>query len=543
MQKNSYKWAASGDINAFFGLMLDNLAGLILAVGMLAGIFGFPVNFSIRYMVPGTAIGVLVGDLLYFALAFRVARRAGRSDLTAMPLRLDTPSLIGMVLFVIGPAFVAAKQGGLEELEAARQAWHIGICCLILTGLIKFVLAFGSNWLRRVIPRAGLLGSLSAIALVLIAYYQIPKIFSQPMVGLPAMVLILVTLIAKARLPFGIPGALASVVVGCVIYYLGVLVDRSLFFGSSETAVVAATEGVASNWFPTEWLEVFRLEWWQAWPAAMNYLGYVLPFAITTVIGGIDCTESAAAAGDEYHTGTVIGIESIATLIAAVCGGVIQTTPYIGHPAYKAMGARAGYTLATAFFIGAAGVVGYFQTLHEWIPEVAVVPILLFIGLEITAQSFVATPRRHYAALALACLPALAKLLMITLGDFLPPVEMQTNLKVGALRILAGGFIVTSLMWAAALALIIDRRYRAAALFLGLLGIFTLFGFVHSPWDGDKLYDPRLLLSEKMHEYRMQVMQIAGGYLVAAAIVWLMEWTKRSRTDTIDSDEAYEALS
>jgi AGZA family xanthine/uracil permease-like MFS transporter len=447
-----------------------------------------------------------------------------------------------MVLFVLGPAFLAGKQNGLEELEAARQAWHIGICCLILTGVIKFVLAFSSNWLRRVIPRAGLLGSLSAIALVLIAYYQFPKIFSQPMVGLPAMVLILVTLVAKARLPFGIPGALASVAVGCLFYYLGIWVDRTLFFGGSAETVAAAAAGTSSHWFPTEWLEVFRLEWWQAWPASLNYLGYVIPFAVTTVIGGIDCTESAAAAGDEYHTGTIIGIESVATLIAAVCGGVIQTTPYIGHPAYKAMGARAAYTLATALFIGAAGVVGYFQTLHELIPEVAVVPILLFIGLEITAQSFVATPRRHYAALALACLPALAKLLMITLSDYLSPIEMQTNLKVGALRILAGGFIVTSLMWAASLALMIDRRYGRAALFLALLGVFTLFGFVHSPWDGDKLYDPRMLLTEKMHEHRMQVMQIAGGYFASALIVWLMELTKRSRTDTIDSDEQYEAL-
>lgn len=540
MQKNSYKWAASGDINAFFGLMLDNLAGLILAVGMLAGVFGFPVNFSIRYMVPGTAIGVFVGDLLYFALAFWVAGRAGRDKLTAMPLGLDTPSLIGMVLFVLGPAFLDGKQRGLDELEAARQAWHIGICCLILTGLIKFVLAFSSDWLRRIVPRAGLLGSLAAIALVLIAFYQIPKIFSQPMVGIPALVVILVTLIGKARLPFGIPGALASVAIGCLFYYLGVMVNQTIFFGGSDA--VAAAGAVTSNWFPTEWLEVFKLEWWQAWPASLNYLGYVIPFAITTVIGGIDCTESAAAAGDEYNTGTVIGIESIATLIAAVCGGVIQTTPYIGHPAYKAMGARAAYTLATAIFIGAAGIVGYFQTLHDLIPEVAVVPILLFVGLEITAQSFVATPRRHYAALAIACLPALAKLLMITLADYLPPIEMQTNPKVGALRILAGGFIVTSLMWSAALALIIDRRYWQAALFFLLLFAFTLFGFVHSPWDGDKLYDPRMLLSEVMHEHRMQVLQIAGGYFVAAFLVGLMEFTKRSRRDTIDTDEQYEAL-
>ena len=66
------------------------------------------------------------------------------------------------------------------------------------------------------------------------------------------------------------------------------------------------------------------------------------------------------------------------------------------------MGGRAAYTLATALFIGGAGVIGYFSLIFMLIPKAAVLPILVFIGVEITAQSFHATPRRHYAALAVA---------------------------------------------------------------------------------------------------------------------------------------------
>ena len=65
-----------------------------------------------------------------------------------------------------------------------------------------------------------------------------------------------------------------------------------------------------------------------------------IPLALATVVGGIDCTESAAAAGDEYPTGQIIAVEGLATLFGGFFGGVIQSTPYIGHPAYKAMGAR-----------------------------------------------------------------------------------------------------------------------------------------------------------------------------------------------------------
>lgn len=539
MRKNSYKWAASGDINAFFGLVLDNLAGLILAVTMLATVFGFPVNFAIRYMVPGTAIGVLVGDLLYFGLAFWLARRTQRTDVTAMPLGLDTPSLIGMVLFVLGPAFVAGRAAGMAEEEAARQAWQIGICAVFLTGAIKFVLAFGSNWLRRTIPRAGLLGSLAAIALVLIAFLQVPKLFALPLVGLPALMVILISLVGRVRLPFGIPGALASVGLGCLIWYVAWL--TGLLPAGSPTPKLQLDWAELSR-VPTEWLTVFDLSWWSAWPKSLEYVAYVIPFAITTVIGGIDCTESAAAAGDEYPTGTIIGVEAVATMVAAVCGGVIQTTPYIGQPAYKAMGARAAYTLATALFIGAAGVLGFFQILFDWIPEAAVLPMLVFIGLEITSQSFQATPRRHYAALGLACMPALAKLLMIVLPRFVEAETLSSNEEIRVLAVLSGGFIITSLGWASAMALIIDRRFVPAAIFLLALGICSLCGAVHSPLPGDRLFAPWDLFGESFRAQLPTVARIAGAYFLMALIVWGMEFTKSSPDETLNSDEEYEAL-
>jgi len=63
-------------------------------------------------MFPGTALGVLVGDLAYAWLALRLARRTGRTDVTAMPFGLDTPSTIGMALLVLGPAFLKYLRGG-----------------------------------------------------------------------------------------------------------------------------------------------------------------------------------------------------------------------------------------------------------------------------------------------------------------------------------------------------------------------------------------------------------------------------------------------
>lgn len=515
-----YAWIAPGDVNAFFGLMLDNIGVLVLSVTLLAAKFGFPASFALRYMVPGTALGVLVGDVAFTVLAFWVARRTGRSDVTAMPLGIDTPSTFGMVFFVLGPAFLEARAAGLDEHSAARLTWHIGIWSILWSGLFKLACAPISGWVHRLIPRAGLLGSLAAIALVLIAFIPLVEIWHEPLVGLPAMALILCTLVARTKFPFKLPGALAALLVGGGIHYL------LLAMGWIEPP--ATPFDPATALWPTEWLTAFRFEWWASMQASFKYLPIVLPFALATVVGGIDCTESAKAVGDEYHTGTVIGIEAVAAIVAALCGGVVQTTPYIGHPAYKAMGGRAAYTLATALFVGSAGVCGYFGYLFAWIPPAAIFPILIFVGLEITAQSFHATPDRHYPAVALCCLPAMASLAMIFVGNLLAESGMDLSelsptlaLQIQTLRVLSAGFIVTSLLWASALAAMIDHKLRVAAAFMACAALASLFGVIHSPFPDSPLALPWTLPSElPNHAATLSPLRVGLAYGLVAGLLW-----------------------
>ena len=544
MTQNRYQWARAGDVNAFFGLMLDNIAGMVLMVSMLFFKFGFPVDFALRYMIPGTAIGVLVGDLMFFWLAFRLAKRENRTDVTAMPLGLDTPSTLGMVFFVIGPAFRSQLDGGASEFDAALHAWHVGMIGILFSGVFKIICAFGSGWIRRVVPRAGLLGSLAAIALVLIAFLPLSELAGNPIVGFASLGVVFVTLIARHHLPFRIPGALGAVVIGTVVWYLMIGVDKAGFdFLPDQVSTFKPV------WTPTEWLAAFSFGWTDAVGDAITYMPYIIPFAIATVIGGIDCAESAASAGDDFNTGRVIGIEGIATLVAGLCGGVIQTTPYIGHPAYKAMGGRAAYTLATALFVGFAGLIGYFSLIFSWLPQAAVYPILIFIGIEITAQSFHVTPKRHYAAIAIACLPAMAKLVTIFLGQFLVAVNYETIDPGDAahlqetwlnLSVLAGGFIITSLIWASALAMIIDRKFNSAAVCFSVGGILVLFGIIHSPLAGDEMFFPWNLNSFAPSQKSVVIQFCLAYFVMALTMFGLGIW---SQERPITSDEEFEKLS
>lgn len=531
---NGYRWARPGDVNAFFGLVLDNFAGLILIVSLLAGAFDFPAIFALQYMVPGTALGVLVGDLAFTWMAFRVAKREGRSDITAMPLGLDTPSTIGIVLFVVGPAFLDARDhSGMEVQDAAQWAWQIGMCSLITSGVFKLLCSLFADAVHRAIPRAGLLGSLAAIALVLISFIQLVKLVSFPMVGIVSLTIILLTLTARVRLPGNLPGSLVAIVVGTAVYYV--------LHVAGMLHVEAGPEVVPQLAWRIPWPQ---LHWMAAFRDSLAYLPVVIPFALATVVGGIDCAESAAAAGDRFDTRKVIAVEGVATLIAGLCGGIIQTTPYIGHPAYKAMGGRAAYTLATAVVIGLVGFTGAFSYLFAWVPEAAVLPILVFIGLEITGQSFAATPRRHYPAVAIACIPALAYLVLIWVDQVLSLLARQAQIQgqdiiafvaqsdpalattIQTLRTLSGGpgFIITSLIWSAALASLVDRRLRIAAQWYLLAGGLVLFGIIHSPLAGGRLFLPwdRPALPEVAANQTH--FHVAGAYLLSALL--LLGWSR-----------------
>jgi AGZA family xanthine/uracil permease-like MFS transporter len=514
-----YRWAARGDVNAFFGLMLDNIGGMILMASLLVAVFGMPVGFVLTRMIPGTAVGVMVGDLIYTAMAFRLARREGLPDVTAMPLGLDTPSTFGSVFLIIGPAYVAATKRGMEPSAAARHAWFLGVAMLHASGLFKLACAPASGLVRRLVPRAGLLGSLTAIALAIISFLPLVDIAAQPVAGFAALGVILVTLTARWELPRQIPGALAAVVVGCLVYYGMHLAGLGPGLGAEGGPPPAGLRAVLP--VPVaEWLGWFEANWREA----VGYLPVAIPLALATVVGGIDCTESAAAAGDDYPTGQIIAAEGVATLAGGLFGGVIQSTPYIGHPAYKAMGARAGYTLATALFVGGAGVLGYFDWIFYLIPKPVVFPILIFVGLEITSQSFQATPRRHYAAVALACAPALAYLGLIAVNHVLPETGkpfsalspaaqhwVQTDLA------LANGFIVTSLLWGTFLAHLIDARVRPAAAAMVLAAVFSWFGVIHSPLPSAPIVSPAEAIRQLKQEGRYEAAARQTPYHWAAA--------------------------
>jgi AGZA family xanthine/uracil permease-like MFS transporter len=494
-------WIRGGDLNGFLGLALDNTTQLIILSSLLIGVFRFPPDLVLYRVIPGTALGVFIGDLVYTLLALRLMRRTGRDDVTAMPFGIDTPTLFAMAFGVLGPVMVATGD--------AELAWKVGMAVTVAIGAAKTLLAFAGDWARRAVPRAALLGSIAGVSILMIAFLPALKVFRDPLVGMVALTVLLLTLLGGVRMPLGLPGAFVAVLAGTAVFWV------SAWLGASEPPALpmAPQWRVALPW-PT-------LGWAEALPQALPYLAIALPFALLTIIGGIDNTESAAAAGDEYRARDILLTEAVATLIAGLCGGVIQNTPYIGHPAYKAMGARAGYTLATAVVIGVGAATGALAWLVAVLPEAAVATILIFIGLEITAQGFLASPPRHGAAVAISFVPVVAAVVLIQTGTILAGLDKDAADLAGeaaigfqTVLVLGNGFILTALLWGTAVVFIIDRAFVRAAGVLAAASIAALCGLIHSPLAGGALFwpwAPPLGLPGR----------IAGAYGAAAALCCL----------------------
>src|SRR4029079_16404327 len=183
-------------------------------------VFRFPADIVYTRMFPGTAFGVLVGDLVYTWMAFRLARRTGSTTVTAMPLGLDTPSSIGMALVVLGPAFLGLKAEGMAERDAAMMTWYIGMATMVIIGLFKVAFSFIGQWVQRAVPQAGLLGSLAGIGLALIGLAPLVDVFGMPVIGVLSLGLILYSVVARIRLPGYFPSVLGAIILGTTVYYV-----------------------------------------------------------------------------------------------------------------------------------------------------------------------------------------------------------------------------------------------------------------------------------------------------------------------------------
>ena len=201
-----------GDWNAFFGLGTNVLLNVLVLSSLMLYVVGLPADQVFGRILPALAIALPLGNLFYAYLAYRLAQREGRDDVAAMPYGPSVPHYFFVTFAIMLP--VLGKTGDVGK------AWEAGIAWAFLIGVVVLIGAFIGPTIRKFTPRAAMLGTLAGISVAFISMNASFEMFNAAWISLATLAIILLSWTAGVRLPFGIPGGLAAILVGTVIGWL-----------------------------------------------------------------------------------------------------------------------------------------------------------------------------------------------------------------------------------------------------------------------------------------------------------------------------------
>jgi len=479
-----------GDWNALFGFGTNILVNMLVLTGLLRFVLKMPDSLVFGRILPALGLMMCLSTFYYAYLAYKLAQKTGRSDVCALPSGVSVPHMFIVTFVIMLP--ITIKTGD------PMKGWSAGLVWVFFQSFILMIGGFIAPYIRKITPRAALLGTLAGVSVTFISMRPALEMYMTPQIGLVCFAIILVSWFGGVKYWKNMPAGLVAIAVGMIIAW-----GSNLFgLGIGGLSLKGVGDAFASFGFSVPLPAIGQVF------SGFEFLGIILvtaiPFGIYDLVEAMDNVESAEAAGDEYPTTRVLTADGVVSLIGCLMGNPFINAVYIGHPGWKAMGGRIGYSAATGLMVVVLSWFGIISVLLALVPVVAISPILLYIGMLIGAQAFQTTPIKHAPAVVLALTPHLAawaKLQIDTmLGSTLAAAQAVGGLaadKVGAVKaaavaalpqqgvlyhgldVMGGGSILGGLMLGAIGVFVIERDFMKASAFALISAVLTYFGFMH----------------------------------------------------------------
>ncbi|MGM4890051.1 regulator [Tardiphaga sp. 1201_B9_N1_1] len=469
-----------GDWNAFFGFGTNILVNMLVLTGLLRFVLKMPDNIVFGRILPAMGLMMCLSTMYYAWLAYKLAQKTGRSDVCALPSGISVPHMFIVTFVIMLPISITTGD--------PIKGWEAGLVWVFFQSFILMIGGFIAPWIRKVTPRAALLGTLAGVSIAFIAMRPALEMFMTPVIGLTCFAIIMLSWFGGYKYPKGIPAGLVAIGVGMVIAW-----GSNLFGVGIGGVSVAGVKAAFTNFGFSVPIPAFDHVF-----SGFQFLGIILvtaiPYGIYDLVEAMDNVESAEAAGDEYPTTRVLTADGVVSLIGCLMGNPFINAVYIGHPGWKAMGGRIGYSAATGLMVIVLSWFGVISLMLAVIPVVAISPILLYIGMLICAQAFETTPREHAPAIALALTPHLAAWATVLLSGALGAAGMnfgaihspefiakmgQNGVLFHGLEVMGGGSILVGLVLGAIAVFVIERKFINASAFALAGAVLTYFGFMH----------------------------------------------------------------
>ena len=480
----------SGDWNAFFGFGTNILVNMLVLTGLLRFVLKMPDSLVFGRILPALGLMMCLSTFYYAFLAYRLAQKTGRTDVCALPSGVSVPHMFIVTFVIMLP--ITLKTGD------PLKGWSAGLVWVFFQSFILMIGGFIAPYIRKITPRAALLGTLAGVSVTFISMRPALEMYMTPQIGLICFAIILVSWFGGVKYLKGIPAGLVAIAAGMLIAW-----GSNLFgLGVGGLSLKGLGDAFANFGFSVPIPAVGQVF------SGFEFLGIILvtavPFGIYDLVEAMDNVESAEAAGDEYPTTGVLTADGIVSLIGCLMGNPFINAVYIGHPGWKAMGGRIGYSAATGIMVVLLSWFGIISVMLALVPVVAISPILLYIGMLIGAQAFQTTPIKHAPAVVVALTPHLAawaKLQVDTMlgatvtaaqtvgglaGDKVGDVKAaalaslpQQGVLYHGLEVMGGGSIIAGLILGAIAVFIIERDFVKASAFALAGAVLTYFGFMH----------------------------------------------------------------
>ena len=463
-------WWTGGDVNAAFGLGFNVLVNVLVLSSLCITVVQIPASDVFGVILPALGIQLLIGNGYYTYLARRLARRENRTDVCAMPYGPSVPHMFIVTFVIMLPIYLATKD--------PIRAWSAGLAWSFIIGLIVLIGAFVGPYIRKLTPRAALLGTLAGISIAFISMRPAAQMWEVAWIALPVFAIIVIGFFTGQKLPGNIPIGLAALLVGTAIGWIGGFM--------SPPDVVSAAGDIAIA------LPTFNFS--LLFDGLVNVaplLATAIPLGIYNFTEGMTNVESAAAAGDNYNLRSVLLADGTGAVVGAALGSPFPPAVYIGHPGWKEAGGRSTYSLASGVVIALMCFLGLFALLGALLPLPAIVPILLYIGLLIGAQAFQVVPKLHAVAVVIAIIPNIAAWavgqidnVLSAAGTTAEDVGMDALGNAGVvyhgLELLGGGAILAGMVLGAVVAFMIDKRFLWAAGYSAAGAVLSFIGLIHA---------------------------------------------------------------
>src|SRR5215475_13549738 len=465
-----------GDWNAFFGFGTNILVNMLVLTGLLRFVLKMPDSLVFGRILPALGLMMCLSTFYYAFLAYRLAQKTGRTDVCALPSGVSVPHMFIVTFVIMLP--ITIKTGD------PMKGWAAGLVWVFFQSFILMIGGFIAPIIRKITPRAALLGTLAGVSVTFISMRPALEMYMTPQIGLVCFAIILVSWFGGVKYPKGLPAGLIAIAAGMIIAW-----GSNLFgLGLGGLSLKGLGDAFANFGFSVPIPSVDHVF------SGFEFLGVILvtaiPFGIYDLVEAMDNVESAEAAGDEYPTTRVLTADGVVSLIGCLMGNPCINAVYIGHPGWKAMGGRIGYSAATGLMVIVLAWFGIIAVLLALIPVVAILPILLYIGMLIGAQAFQTSPQSHAPAIVLALVPHIAAFTRTMIegvlgaaGTSAAAVGFDKLAGQGVLyqgiAVLGGGSILTGLVLGAIGIFTIERKFVEASAFALSGAVLTFFGFMH----------------------------------------------------------------